>query len=497
MHLENNPYKQKPVKLKQKLTIALNGFSIFLLFTSLVLAYQVYQINQTSLVLGTQDYDSFSSQSKEVLVWPQPESLTLNTLFFGDVFWGRRIQKWSEASDLKEAYPFSQLDTFEREKYDAWIANFECPITGEELTDYQQETLLQFNCRPEYLPEAKKYFDVVSLSNNHTNNINQEKGLIETRQNLEGQGFQYFGHFDNSVKEDICEVVSFPLKDGYSSEDQKIIDQILNQNKTNELNKNQEDSEVEESNTNFSSVANPELQAQGSRIIGLPVIAQEAIDNIEIPEIKEYYLPVAMCGYHNVFRLPTQEELKVVSQYSDRFITIVMPHQGSEYGAKSDDFQKQVYRQLIDLGADFVIGGHTHSIHETESYKGKLIAYSLGNFIFDQQFSNEVTRGLGINLDFEIIADDRYTAWQEIAKNCLKHKDDCLQKAEEMDLKKPNFKVKYDIVASDNYNQITKKASQEIYNFVLARTKWEQTVNQLETNFISETSKILEEDITQ
>ncbi len=39
----------------------------------------------------------------------------------------------------------------------------------------------------------------------------------------------------------------------------------------------------------------------------------------------------------------------------------------------------------IDCGADIVVGHHPHTFQGIEIYKGKLIAYSLGNFVFDQK----------------------------------------------------------------------------------------------------------------
>ena len=40
----------------------------------------------------------------------------------------------------------------------------------------------------------------------------------------------------------------------------------------------------------------------------------------------------------------------------------------------------------IDAGADLVVGHHPHVLQGFEWYKGRLIAYSLGNFVFDQDF---------------------------------------------------------------------------------------------------------------
>ena len=38
---------------------------------------------------------------------------------------------------------------------------------------------------------------------------------------------------------------------------------------------------------------------------------------------------------------------------------------------------------MIDAGADLVVGGHPHVTQGAEYYRGKLIVYSLGNFVFD------------------------------------------------------------------------------------------------------------------
>jgi len=50
--------------------------------------------------------------------------------------------------------------------------------------------------------------------------------------------------------------------------------------------------------------------------------------------------------------------------------------------------------QLIDEGADLVIGSHPHVVQGIENYQGKKIYYSLGNFVFDQYFEEAVKNGL-------------------------------------------------------------------------------------------------------
>jgi poly-gamma-glutamate synthesis protein (capsule biosynthesis protein) len=77
---------------------------------------------------------------------------------------------------------------------------------------------------------------------------------------------------------------------------------------------------------------------------------------------------------------------------------IVYPHWGPEYELFPSSNQVLLARQFIDAGADIVLGAHPHVVQPIEVYKGKLIVYSLGNFVFDQQFSNAVKNGLGVGL---------------------------------------------------------------------------------------------------
>lgn len=62
--------------------------------------------------------------------------------------------------------------------------------------------------------------------------------------------------------------------------------------------------------------------------------------------------------------------------------TIVYLHWGQELADSPLPYQVQLAHGLIDLGVDLVIGSHPHVLQGAEWYKGKLIAYSLGNFVF-------------------------------------------------------------------------------------------------------------------
>lgn len=62
--------------------------------------------------------------------------------------------------------------------------------------------------------------------------------------------------------------------------------------------------------------------------------------------------------------------------------TIVMVHGGEEWRNEPTTDQVQLYRSLLEAGADLVLGSHPHVLQGLEVFNKKLIAYSLGNFIF-------------------------------------------------------------------------------------------------------------------
>ncbi len=72
---------------------------------------------------------------------------------------------------------------------------------------------------------------------------------------------------------------------------------------------------------------------------------------------------------------------------------IVFTHWGIEYHPLESSEQEAMARVAIDAGADFVVGAHPHMIQPSSSYRGKPIVFSLGNFVFDEMWSEDVRRG--------------------------------------------------------------------------------------------------------
>lgn len=75
--------------------------------------------------------------------------------------------------------------------------------------------------------------------------------------------------------------------------------------------------------------------------------------------------------------------LREIGEYKkpDNIVIVVM-HWGSELDTVPMVWQQKMARAFIDAGADAVVGHHPHVVQGIERYKGKTIAYSLGNFAF-------------------------------------------------------------------------------------------------------------------
>lgn len=87
--------------------------------------------------------------------------------------------------------------------------------------------------------------------------------------------------------------------------------------------------------------------------------------------------PGLASGYNTKLML---DSLRSAAEKSD--ITIIYMHWGQELDDYPNQEEINLAHRLVDAGADVVIGCHPHVLQGMEIYKGKLIAYSLGNFIF-------------------------------------------------------------------------------------------------------------------
>ncbi len=102
---------------------------------------------------------------------------------------------------------------------------------------------------------------------------------------------------------------------------------------------------------------------------------------------------VALIAVNALYGANGVEELIKQEKGKNNFV-IVLPHWGNEYELTHSARQETLARLWIAAGADLIIGGHPHVVQDAQIIGGKLVFYSLGNFIFDQMFSAETQQGL-------------------------------------------------------------------------------------------------------
>ena len=170
-----------------------------------------------------------------------------------------------------------------------------------------------------------------------------------------------------------------------------------------------------------------ELTAAGLTAVGTRKSAEDVLYTIE--SVKG--LNIGFIAYTNIMTNTEDEEaLSLVNHldnYDEAKITkmcgqiremrakgaeavVVMLHFGAEYASAPDDAASQLAHQLIDAGADVILGSHTHVPGTIEvvnaknsdgTYRKGLVLYSLGNFLTSQQYVD----GSGQNRDMGMLCD--------------------------------------------------------------------------------------------
>ena len=107
-------------------------------------------------------------------------------------------------------------------------------------------------------------------------------------------------------------------------------------------------------------------------------------DETAVMDIKG--IKVGMVGIYELYdHLDREQQLKdniAKVQADGAQLIVVIFHWGNETETVPDSNQTTLGRMAIDLGADLVCGHHPHVLQGIETYKGKNIVYSLGNFCF-------------------------------------------------------------------------------------------------------------------
>jgi len=82
-------------------------------------------------------------------------------------------------------------------------------------------------------------------------------------------------------------------------------------------------------------------------------------------------------------------------------VVIVMPHWGSDYQETPNYRQIHFDQVIVDAGADLVIGNHSHWIQGMREIDDIPVFYSLGSFVFDQDWSVKTQQGIVVRVTFQ------------------------------------------------------------------------------------------------
>lgn len=215
---------------------------------------------------------------------------------------------------------------------DLLVGNLENPITTGGVPAEDKKYV--FKGHPDLVPSLKEAgFDVVSLANNHTLDQGVE-GLLDTIRHLDEAGIPNMGAGNNDTEA-------------------------------------------------FAPVV---LEANGFKVayFGLsrvvPWVSWKADKNVAgVAETYDSRRAVAAIQQARV----------------ENDLIVVYAHWGEELSEVPRSIETTLAREYIDAGADLVVGAHPHVLQGIELYKGKWIAYSLGNFIFNMTKTEE-SRDTGV-----------------------------------------------------------------------------------------------------
>jgi poly-gamma-glutamate capsule biosynthesis protein CapA/YwtB (metallophosphatase superfamily) len=121
----------------------------------------------------------------------------------------------------------------------------------------------------------------------------------------------------------------------------------------------------------------------------------------DLVTMKVKNLTIGFLGFDYLDNKPTASDYQLVKDSKAKVdILMVGVHWGVEYTDQATNTQRQIAKSLIDSGADVVVGHHPHWIQGVEYIADKPVYYSLGNFVFDQMWSEKTKEGLVVKLTF-------------------------------------------------------------------------------------------------
>ena len=244
--------------------------------------------------------------------------LSMKILFCGDLMPGGVLPYQGQYID-------QHLLTFLK-SYDCRIGTLECAVGTSDMPFDEVKMKGRQNIiyarEDDFFRVKEMGFDVVSLANNHVLDLSEE-GLINTIRLLNDNGIKYCGaglDIEEASRPALIE------KDGLS-------------------------------------VAVLAYCMYGNKYLG--------------------HVKLAGKNEPGVNPLDVDKVVRDVSEAKKKYDkVIVMPHWGREYRYDPMPECLAIAKQIVQAGADAILGSHPHQIQPLVKYRGKPICYSMGNFLF-------------------------------------------------------------------------------------------------------------------
>lgn len=330
-------------------------FLIFLLILflgslfAIILGKQI--LNNYEKKLSAEISQNLLNEKSSANINNQNEKETI-LLFVGDVMLSRGIS-YQIKKHNDPRYPFLNIAGFLRSA-DIIFGNLEGPISNR---GRNQGSIYSFRADPAVV-EGLKFagFNILSLANNHSLDWGRE-ALLDTISILKENEIESVGAGRN-----------------YSEANSPIIWK-------SDLHFNLGTSDVLNIDDNFGT----------SDVQSITKIAFLAFTNLYPATLKAKENSIGISDF-DIEKIKNEIKYLKESQIAD--IVVISFHWGEEYKTRSNLTQQKIAHALIEAGADLIVGHHPHVVQEIEKYRNGWIAYSLGNFVFDQNFSKETSEGL-------------------------------------------------------------------------------------------------------
>ena len=159
--------------------------------------------------------------------------------------------------------------------------------------------------------------------------------------------------------------------------------------------------------------------------ISIAVLAYSyGANGYSVPSGKEWSMNLFNIDYTTNLRTPDmallESDMAAAKALGTDLIAVFM-HWGVEYQFAPNSYQKQMAQTMTDLGADLILGGHSHVLQPyefitTEAGNSSLVCYSVGNFVSNQGFDDADTTALiNIHLKKDLVTDETIVEYVDYA----------------------------------------------------------------------------------